>query len=65
MIELKAQMVIMSHLSDAEANILLGNTTQAFKHTKFAKFMILQSGGDLNKVFKTKELDKFWDEVNK
>lgn len=64
MLELKAQMVIMSHLSDAEENILLGYTEQAFKHTKFAKFMILKSDGDLKKVFSESELNNFWKEIN-
>jgi hypothetical protein len=54
----------MSHLSDAEANVLMGNEEMAFKHIKFAKFLILESGGDLNKVFSEDKLNEMWKQVN-
>ena len=61
--EIKAAIVVMSHLSDAEAFLML-NDEMAFKHIKFAKFLILESGGDLNKVFSEDKLNEMWKQVN-
>jgi hypothetical protein len=62
--ELKAEIVAMSHLSDAEENVLMGNQEMAFKHIKFAKFLILESGGDLKKVFTEDKLNEIWKKIN-
>ena len=60
MFALKAQMVIMSHLSDAEEATLMGDTETSLKHIKFAKFLILKSDGNLNKLFEESELNDMW-----
>jgi len=62
--ELKSKIVAMSHLSDAEENILTGNEEMAFKHIKFAKFLIMESLGDLNKVFSEDKLNEMWKQIN-
>jgi hypothetical protein len=62
--ELKSKIVAMSHLSDAEENILMGNEEMAFKHIKFAKFLIMESLGDLNKVFSEDKLNEMWKQIN-
>lgn len=62
--ELKSKIVAMSHLSDAEENILMGNEEMAFKHIKFAKFLIMESLGDLNNVFSEDKLNEMWKQIN-
>jgi hypothetical protein len=59
---MKASIVVMSHLSDAQEQNRMGNS-EAIRstnvHINFAKYVILQTGGDL-----TKEIDPdiMWDE---
>lgn len=55
--EVRAQIVIMSHLSDASIELNL-NPEQAQKRIEFAKFLINQLNGDLTKKI---EPNKYWD----
>jgi len=55
--ETKASMVVMSHLSDAQdcgSNKILTLN----KHINFAKFIILETNGDLNKLI---DADLMWE----
>jgi hypothetical protein len=56
--EVRAKIVVMSHLSDAgfEVNV---NPIQAQKRIEFAKFIILKVKGDLNLMI---DPTKLWDE---
>ena len=55
----KALIVVMSHLSDAQEIINTQIEVGATQHINFAKYIILQCGGNLNI-----EIDpyKMWDE---
>lgn len=55
---IKASMVVMSHLSDAQ--VLIGhqsNTVWANDHINFAKFVIMKCKGDLTQEI---DADKLW-----
>jgi hypothetical protein len=60
MFALKAQIVIMSHLSDAEEAALMGDSQTSLNHIKFAKFLILKSEGNLDTLFEESELNNMW-----
>jgi hypothetical protein len=46
----KASIVVMSHLSDIQEEISMGYADNGIKyHINFVKYIILQTGGDLNK----------------
>ena len=63
MFALKAEMVILSHLSDAEETTLMGDTESCLQHIKFAKFVILKSEGNLNMLFEENDLNTMWSNV--
>ncbi len=48
----------MSHLSDAQEIINTQTEVGATQHINFAKYIILQCGGDLNKEI---DPDELWD----
>jgi hypothetical protein len=56
--ETKASMVVMSHLSDAQATIS-SDKSESNDHINFAKFIILKTNGDLTKEI---DPDKLWEE---
>jgi hypothetical protein len=58
----KAQMVVMSHLSDAQELIGIGRGDEASKRINFAKFIMFKCSGDLNTEI---NLDELWDEFSK
>lgn len=60
MFALKAQMVAMSHLSDAEEAARMGDTQTSLNHIKFTKFLILKTDGNLNTLFEESELNDMW-----
>lgn len=47
--EVKAKIVVMSHLSDAQELAMRTSGVDVSLHINFAKFVILQCEGDLNK----------------
>ena len=49
---IKAEMVVMSHLSDAQEEINMGLKLSVNSHINFAKYVILHCKGDL-----TQEID--------
>lgn len=56
----KAQIVIMSHLSDAQAlNGIPGQTARLHIHLNFAKFLILRYPNVLDKIDPDKEYADF------
>ncbi|MDZ7785979.1 MAG: hypothetical protein U5L95_02550 [Candidatus Saccharibacteria bacterium] len=56
---MKASMVVMSHLSDAQEIISHTNGDEATKRINFAKFIILRTGGDLTQEI---DPDALWEE---
>ena len=54
---LKASLVVMSHLSDAQEMISHSNSVWANDHINFAKYVIMKCKGDLNKEI---DADEFW-----
>ena len=64
MFALKAQMAVMSHLSDAEEAQKIGDTEKSLKHIKFAKYLILKAEGNLNILFEEEDLNEFWEEIS-
>ncbi len=48
----------MSHLSDAQELMNNAGNREAHHHINFAKYVILQTGGDLNKEV---DPDELWD----
>jgi hypothetical protein len=57
--KLKANLVVMSHLSDAQEMLSHSNPRWANDHINFAKYIILHCKGDLNKEIDT---DLLWTE---
>ena len=57
--KLKASLVVMSHLSDAQEMLSHSNFAWANDHITFAKFVILQCKGDLTKEI---DADELWSE---
>lgn len=57
----KASLIVMSHLSDAQALTTTTSGVQANKHINFAKFIILRTNGDLTQEI---DPDTLWDEFN-
>jgi hypothetical protein len=55
---IKASMVVMSHLSDAQE---LSGGSQVSNHINFAKYIILQTKGDLTQMI---EPDKMWQDFS-
>jgi hypothetical protein len=45
-----AKLVVFSHLSDAQAILNTQTEVGATEHINFAKYIILRTGGDLNKL---------------
>jgi len=64
MFALKAQMAVMSHLSDAQEAMGMGDNELSLKHINFAKQLILQTEGSLNILFEEEELNKIWQEIS-
>jgi hypothetical protein len=62
--EIKASIVVMSHLSDAQEMLTYRNmVNEANKHINFTKYIIIQTEGDLTKKI---DVDKMWvDFMNK
>jgi hypothetical protein len=61
--ETKASMVVMSHLSDAQECIgICMSQENAHKNINFAKFVILETDGDLNMMI---DADSLWEKFNK
>jgi hypothetical protein len=62
---LKASMVVMSHLSDTQEQLSWelnrAEREDAVKRLNFAKFVILQTGGDLTQEI---DADSMWDKFN-
>ena len=54
---IKAQMVVMSHLSDAQEELNMGLKVSVDSHINFAKYVILQTNGDLNTMI---DADMLW-----
>jgi hypothetical protein len=54
---IKASMVVMSHLSDAQELLAIGiHTEQANLHINFAKYIILKTKSDLNQEINADEM---------
>jgi hypothetical protein len=47
--EVKAEIVVMSHLSDAQMELNMGLKLSVQSHINFAKYVILHCKGDLTK----------------
>jgi hypothetical protein len=47
--EVKAEIVVMSHLSDAQEELGMGLKNTVQSHINFAKYVILKCKGDLTK----------------
>jgi hypothetical protein len=62
---LKASMVVMSHLSDTQEQLSWelnrAEREDAIKRLNFAKFVILQTNGDLTQEI---DADAMWDKFN-
>ena len=56
--KLKASMVVMSHLSDAQEMIHLPGLGDANEQINFAKYIILETRGDLTEEINA---DEMWD----
>jgi len=54
----KAQLIIMSHLSDAQQLMNHAGNREAMHHINFAKFLIMYTGGDLNQEV---DPDEMWE----
>jgi hypothetical protein len=61
-ITVKARMVVISHLSDAQENCYRSRNAEAVMRINFAKYIILRLGGDLNQEINP---DEYWDEFQK
>lgn len=46
--EIKAMIVVMSHLSDVQEQMRFGTNESVNERINFAKYIILQTNGDLN-----------------
>ena len=57
--KVKASMVVMSHLSDAQEIITHTSGVEATKRINFAKFIILRTNGDLTQEI---DPDALWEE---
>jgi hypothetical protein len=58
--EVKASIVVMSHLSDAQEMLSYQNMSkEASKHVNFAKYIIIKTSGDLTQQI---DADKLWSE---
>lgn len=55
--ETKAAIVVMSHLSDAQVESQIGDNVQVNSRINFAKYIILETGGNLNKLI---DVDYYW-----
>ena len=55
--KLKASLVVMSHLSDAQEMISHSNSVWANDHINFAKYVIMKCKGDLTKEI---DADLYW-----
>lgn len=62
--KLKAQMVILSHLSDAEHLVSMGCEERACLHINFAKTIILNSER-MDTVYSVEELNEMWSSLVK
>lgn len=58
-ITVKARMVVMSHLSDAQEHCYRSMNAEAVTRINFAKYIILKTGGDLSVEINP---DALWDE---
>lgn len=58
----KARIVVMSHLSDAQEHCYRTMNVEAVMRINFAKYIILKTGGDLSKEINP---DQYWDEFQK
>jgi hypothetical protein len=58
---MKASIVVMSHLSDAQELTTTTSGVMANKHINFAKFIILRTNGNLTQEI---DPDALWDEFN-
>jgi hypothetical protein len=56
--KIKASMVVMSHLSDAQELISYCCGSSASEDINFAKYVILQTKGDLNQEINADEMYK-------
>ena len=54
---IKAQIVVMSHLSDAQEELNMGLKVSVDSHINFAKYVIIHCKGDLNKEI---DADALW-----
>lgn len=61
-ITVKARMVVMSHLSDAQEHCYRAMNAEAVMRINFAKYIILKLGGDLSQEINP---DEFWEEFQK
>ena len=52
----KASIVVMSHLSDAHELLFFKHLVSAGECINFAKYIILQTGGNLNQEIDAKEM---------
>ena len=55
----KANIVVMSHLNDAEKLITLKNWVEASKHINFVKYILIRISGNMTKKI---DADKLWSE---
>ena len=60
--KLKASLVVMSHLSDAQEMISHSNLVWANDHINFAKYVIMKCKGDLIQEI---DADELWNEFAK
>lgn len=58
---IKVSMAIMSHLSDAQELMMIGDIAQANERINFAKMLVLKYVNTDEEV-STEELDKLWQE---
>lgn len=59
----KASMVVFSHLSDAQEQIIMGCATNGIIYNiNFIKYIINETGGDLNKEI---DVDAMWKKYNR
>ena len=55
--ETKASFIVMSHLSDAQEQSAMGLKLSVQSHVNFAKYVISECNGDLNKLI---DADLMW-----
>lgn len=58
----KARIIVMSHLSDAQEHCYRAMSAEAITRINFAKYIILKTGGDLSQEINP---DQYWGEFQK